>query len=342
MLRRAGAAFLAAVPAANGWAQPAPPPPAAPRPAPGQDDIVVTAPQQQSSIDRQTYLVRDTPEARSATSLDILSRLPSVEVQADNSLRLVGAGTATVLIDGRRVNGDPATVLRNLQGAQIERIEVMTNPGAQFPAQGTGGIVNIVTRRNYQSGLGGSATATGGRFDTYELRLAPTYGTGNWTFSGNAGYFRGDPDTDYRRERFTIGAGGPVLDSSETGVERDPYRYFVGNGTISYRPSDRQTLTLTGTAAHGDFTLARDSLLTPPPCPAEARPSAPTARPRSIFGSSRSIIAAPAHGPARRSPPPRNGAASTSTSRPCFRPTPPPRRRLSSARPAPSSSVRGR
>lgn len=262
-MRRAGVALLAAVPAASAWAQAAAPPPAAaPRPAPGQDDIVVTAPREQNSIDRQTYIVRDTAEARSATTLDILSRLPSVEVQADNSVRLVGAGTATVLIDGRRVTGDPATVLRNLQGAQVERIEVMTNPGAQFPAQGTGGIVNIVTRRNFQSGLGGSATATGGRFDTYDLRLAPTYGTGNWTFSGNAGYFRGEPHLRYQRERFTIGAGGPVLDSSEVGRERDPYRYLVANGAISFRPSDRQTFNLTGNAAHGDFTQARHSLLT--------------------------------------------------------------------------------
>ena len=140
---------------------------------------MVTAPAQQSSIDRQTYLVRDTPEARSATSLDILSRIPSVEVQADNSIRLVGAGIATVLIAGRRVTGDQATILRALQGAQIERIEVMTNPGAQFPAQGTGGILNIITRRNFRSGLGGSATATGGRFDTYYLGLSPTNQPGN-------------------------------------------------------------------------------------------------------------------------------------------------------------------
>ena len=269
-LWRAGAALAAAAQAASGGAQtatpPASPPPAPPaanpRPTPGQDDIVVTAPPQQNSIDRQTYLVRDTPEARSATSLDILSRLPSVEVQADNSLRLVGAGTATVLIDGRRVTGDPATVLRNLQGAQIERIEVMTNPGAQFPAQGTGGIVNIVTRRNFQSGLGGSATGSAGRFGAYDLRLAPTYGTGNWTLSGNAGYFRGNSHTSYTRERFTIGPGGPVLSSSEAGRESDPYRYVVANGSVSYRPTDRQTITLTGNAAHGNFTQARTSLLT--------------------------------------------------------------------------------
>src|SRR5207237_2529784 len=101
-----GSAFGALVSATGASAQsggtppPAPAPaPAEPAPRPGQDDIVVTAPSQQSSIDRQTYIVRDTAEARSATVPDILSRIPSVEVQADGSVRLIGAGAATILID---------------------------------------------------------------------------------------------------------------------------------------------------------------------------------------------------------------------------------------------------
>src|SRR6185295_14817461 len=276
-LWRAGVALAAVAQAAAGWAQAVPPPsrpaaappsrPAQPRPTPGQDDIVVTAPREQSSIDRQTYLVRDTPEARSATTLDILSRLPSVEVQADNSLRLVGAGTATVLIDGRRVNGDPATVLRNLQGAQIERIEVLTNPGAQFPAQGTGGIVNIVTRRNTQNGLGGSATASGGIYHTYDLRVSPTYGAGNWTFSGNFGHGGGQNRYRFERDRFLLAPGGAVPLSSEEGREADEYRYYYGNPSVSYRPDDRRTITLTGTLAHTDLSQDRRSQLIAPAIP---------------------------------------------------------------------------
>ncbi len=198
LLLRVSVAIGALLPSTGAWAQtasppptPAPPPAPSPAPAPspppadtpppetepepqpGQDDIVVTAPTQQSSIDRQTYIVRDTPEARSTTTNDILGRIPSVEVQADGNVRLIGAGQATILIDGRRVQ-DPQTQLRNMTGNQIERIEVLTNPGAQFPAQGTGGIVNIITRRNTQTGLGGSATASGGSYGAYDLRLSPT------------------------------------------------------------------------------------------------------------------------------------------------------------------------
>ncbi len=273
-----GVALGLLAPAANVWAQtasPAPPPgprpapapnppparePAEPEPQPGQDDIVVTAPTQQSSIDRQTYIVRDTAEARSATTTDILARIPSVEVQADGTVRLIGAGNATILIDGRRVS-DPQTMLRNMTGNQIERVEVLTNPGAQFPAQGTGGIVNIITRRNTQNGLGGSATASGGSYGSYDLRVSPTFGTGNWTFTGNLGHGRGEQRSDFERERFSL-QPAPVLVSSEDGRQIDEFRYYYGNGSASYRPSDRRTITLTGTLAHTDFTQTRPSVLT--------------------------------------------------------------------------------
>jgi outer membrane receptor protein involved in Fe transport len=278
----AGVALSVLAPATGAWAQatnppptprpapapapgpvpaPSPPPAAEPAPRPGQDDIVVTAPTQQSSIDRQTYIVRDTPEARSTTTTDILGRIPSVEVQNDGSVRLVGAGQATILIDGRRVQ-DPQTQLRNMTGNQIERIEVLTNPGAQFPAQGTGGIVNIITRRNTQNGLGGSATASVGNYGSYDLRASPTYGAGNWTIAGNLGHGNGEQRADFERERYALTPGGPVLVSSEAGRQTDEFRYYYGNGSVSYRPTDHRTITLSGTAAHTDFTSTRTSVLT--------------------------------------------------------------------------------
>jgi len=272
----AGAAIGLLTPTANAWAQgqgtpgPAPSPPAAERPGERErqpeNDIVVTAPAQQSSIDRQTYLVRDTPEARSASTNDILARIPSIEVQEDGTVRLLGAGNATVLIDGRRV-ADPQTQLRNMTGNQIERIEVLTNPGAQFPAQGTGGIVNIVTRRNTQNGLGGSATASGGSYGAYDLRLSPTYGAGNWTFTANLGHGGGQNRYRFERDRFLLAPGGAVPLSSEEGRQADEYRYYYGNSSASYRPDDRRTITLTGTLAHTDLSQDRRSLLLAPAIP---------------------------------------------------------------------------
>ena len=56
--------------------------------------------------------------------------------------------------------------------------------------------------------------------------------------------------------------GGPVLVSSEDGRQIDEGRYYYGNGSASYRPTDHRTITLSGTLAHTDFTQTRPSLLT--------------------------------------------------------------------------------
>ncbi len=270
---RAGVALATVLPAAGAWAQaanpppaPIPPPPATPpraaepQAASGQDDIVVTAPAEQSSIDRQTYVVRDTAEARSANTLDILVAAASVEVQANGAVRLVGAGTATILVDGRRVSGDPATFLRNMQGAQVARIEVLTNPGAQFPAQGTGGIINIITRRNFLRGAGGSVTCDRGAVRLLRGARGADLGPGQLDAQRNLGLSDGEQHSSYARERFDL-LPAPALENSESGRERGNYRTYYGNGVITYRPAEQQTISLTGNAAHGNFSSRRTSQL---------------------------------------------------------------------------------
>jgi outer membrane receptor for ferrienterochelin and colicins len=282
---------------------PAPSPPEAePEPQPGQDDIVVTAPTQQSSIDRQTYIVRDTPEARSTTTTDILGRIPSVEVQADGTARLIGAGQATILIDGRRV-ADPQTMLRNMTGNQIERIEVLTNPGAQFPAQGTGGIINIITRRNTQNGLGGSATASGGSYGSYDLRISPTYGAGNWTFTGNLGHGRFEQRADFERDRFALTAGRPGAALLEDGEQVDEGRYYYGNGSASYRPTTTARSPVSRHPRPYRLPRTRDSLLTAASLPGGSADVLSTNDANFNYRDLGSTIAAPPPGRASCSPP---------------------------------------
>jgi outer membrane receptor for ferrienterochelin and colicins len=270
-LRGCAAVAALAAPMASAWAQSAPaqpPPPARPSPAPtapppaqaqgspqaapGQDDIIVTAPPEQSSIDRQTYNVRDTPEARSANTLDLLGRLPTVEVRPDGSVRLIGAGTATILVDGRRIP-DPVNFLRNLQGSQIARIEVLTNPGAQFPAASQGGIINIITRHSAVRGLGGSLTAGGGQPDFLNLRASPTWGRGPWNLTGSVGAIHLSFPDHQERERFLVLPAG--LDPISRAVGEDGFVIDAASayGSVAYRPNEHQSLTFTGIFAGNRF-----------------------------------------------------------------------------------------
>ena len=252
MLRRillfAGAAVS---PASGAWAQaspaPAPPPPSPSASSPGQADgeiLVVADPSQRTSIDRDTYVVRDTAEARTSNALDLLARIPSVTVQPDNSIRLLGTAGVTVLIDGRP-SPNP-NILRDLQGSEIARIEVVSNPSAQFSASGTGGIINIITRRNFLNGLRGSLTAAGSRYEGFELRAAPSWTHGNWTISGNLGWTSNGSVSDSTRERLSLDPASTAPDTIENQHSRSRFAFLNGNGQVSYRATPKRTFTFQG------------------------------------------------------------------------------------------------
>jgi outer membrane receptor protein involved in Fe transport len=235
--------------------------------APDQSEEIVVRAQvdQRTSIDRETYIVRDNAQARTSNALDILGRIPAVTVQPDSSVRLLGTTGVTVLVDGRP-SPNP-NVLRDLQGSEIARIEVVTNPSAQFSASGTGGIINIITRRDGAGGLRGSITATVGRYGSYELRAAPTWSSGKWTVTGNLGVTRNGTETETIRERTNLNPASPVPDTFETQEVNGRSRFANANTQISYRLSDKKTITLSGglVGAEARNEIDADLLITPGP-----------------------------------------------------------------------------
>jgi outer membrane receptor protein involved in Fe transport len=253
---------------------PSAPPPAAPpaqqeesvaQPEEEEEIVVRAQSDQRTSIDRETFIVRDTAQARTSNALDILGRIPAVTVQPDNSVQLLGTTGVTVLVDGRP-SPNP-NVLRDLQGSEIARIEVVSNPSAQFSASGTGGIINIITRRDAPGGLRGSITASVGRYGSYEVRVAPTWSSGNWTVTGNLGVTRNGTQSEAIRERTNLNPASPVPDTFETRELEGRFRFANANTQISYRLSDKKTITLSGglISAESRNDIDAELLITPGP-----------------------------------------------------------------------------
>jgi outer membrane receptor protein involved in Fe transport len=260
----AGAALLLFGSASSAWGQISPPggddQASDSKPAAQDDEIIVVAdPSQRSSIDRTTYTIRDTAEARSASTFDLLERIPSVDVTATGQVRLFGRSGVKILIDGNEV-ANPQAVLRNMQGSQIARIEVISNPSAQFSAQGTGGVINIILRRSFASGLAGSATGNVGSFGSYGVRVSPTWSQGRWSVSGGLGASRGTSPSDFEIRRATLGPnGGTVAETFEQGSKRTVARSLTGSFGATYRPSTNQSLTVTANLVHADGVLTSHS-----------------------------------------------------------------------------------
>ena len=144
------------------------------KPAPGKPahtvgEVVVTgeaAVAVQTSIDRKSYDVTKDLQAQSGAIADALRNLPSVQVDPQGNISLRGDPNVTILIDGKPSSlfqGDnKAQALQSLPADSIARVEVITNPSAEFQTDGSAGIINLITKHSRGVGLTGSMRGTVG------------------------------------------------------------------------------------------------------------------------------------------------------------------------------------
>lgn len=107
--------------------------------------------------------------------MEILAKSPNVTVDQNDNISIKGKQGVTVMIDGKvmAVSGtDMANILKGMTSNSVKQIEVISNPGARYDAAGTGGIINIVTRRDQRMGINGSVNAS------YAQGVYPKYSAG--------------------------------------------------------------------------------------------------------------------------------------------------------------------
>ena len=93
---------------------------------------------------------------------EILRKVPGVTIDNNENISLKGKQGVMILIDEKPtyVSADQlATLLKGMQGKNVERIEIMENPPARFDAEGNAGIINIKTKHNKAPGFNGSVNA---------------------------------------------------------------------------------------------------------------------------------------------------------------------------------------
>jgi len=141
--------------------------------------ITVTAAPQayKSSIDRKSYSLANDLQKASGSLADVLRNVPSVSVDAQGNISLRGDPSVTILIDGKPSalfsDMNRADAVQQLPADQFERVEVMTTPSAAFRPDGTGGIINLISRKAApgkaaEATTSGSAhlnVGTGGRYN---------------------------------------------------------------------------------------------------------------------------------------------------------------------------------
>jgi outer membrane receptor protein involved in Fe transport len=242
-------ASAAAIAPAAAYAQaPAKPPPAKPaapaKPAPKEVEGVTVTGQTQAaplttSIDRRTYDVGKDLQATTGSIADALRNIPSVQVDVQGNLSLRGDTNVTIMIDGKpsgifRGDGRGAA-LQSLPADRIERVEVITNPSAEFRADGTAGIINLITKKAQGAGRTGSVRVNLGTRQRSNAGASIGYNSKQTTVTGDVAYrhdTQGQTTLDERLRPDTVNRGTSVY--RDTGRVRAHLNQVNGRLALDY------------------------------------------------------------------------------------------------------------
>lgn len=124
--------------------------------------VTATKPLIEVQNDKIVFNVENSINSTGSTGLELLRKVPGVQIDKDENILVKGKQGVRIYIDGRpsQMTGqDLASILKSMNSADIEAIEVITNPSAKYDAAGDLGIINIRLKKNKNLGTNGSITA---------------------------------------------------------------------------------------------------------------------------------------------------------------------------------------
>lgn len=213
------------------------------------DAIVVTADRLsvETLIDRKVYSVASDVQSTFGSLSDILNVIPSVDVDPDGIVSLRGDSNVMILVDGKPSTEFSGTSagdnLQSIPASDIERIEILTTPPAQFRAAGAAGVINIIMRKRREVGTSGSVQGSLGSGGRSVVGAEGGFSGGKLTASASASYRQ---DLRQRLTQSELITADPVNGMSATSnssiVERIRREVPIVALAASYSFNDRQSI----------------------------------------------------------------------------------------------------
>ncbi len=146
--------------------------------------------------DRTVFNVEGTVNSAGGDGMSLLRKAPGVVVDNNNNIIVLGRQGVLVYIDGKRspLAGEALTsYLQSLPAEQIDRIDIITNPGAKYEAEGNAGIIDIRLKKNENWGSNGSVSSTASQGEYFRSNLSATlnHRQGRWNSFATGGVYQG-------------------------------------------------------------------------------------------------------------------------------------------------------
>ena len=208
-------------------------------------------------VDRMSYNVADDVDSKTATVLDMLRKVPMVTVDGQDNITVNGSSSFQVTVDGKpsqMFSGNPSQIFKMMPASYVKDIQVITNPGVKYDAEGVGGVLNLVTNREATSGqsladafYGSVRVMASTRGGGGGLFLTQQAGKFTWSLNANGSY-NSMPGTTTDVTREMLGAtDGTTTTHSESAMKMP---MGMGNLSASYEFDAQNLISVTAGLMH--------------------------------------------------------------------------------------------
>lgn len=130
-------------------------------------DVVADKQQVLFKIDKKIVNPSQFLAAQGGSAVDILANTPSVTVDIEGNVTMRGSSNFMVLVNGKPTPFSASDALAQVPASSIENIEIITNPSAKYDPDGAAGIINIITKKEAQTGWNGIANLSANTLGSY-------------------------------------------------------------------------------------------------------------------------------------------------------------------------------
>ena len=201
-------------------------------------EVVAQKPLVKMETDKMTYDVESDVDSKSKTVLDMLRKVPMVTVDGQDNITVNGQGSFKVYVDGKpnvMFSANPSQIFKSMPASSVKSIEVVTNPGAKYDAEGVGGVLNIVMnkiggKQNNMNGYNGSISGMINNFG-WNGSVFVSGQQGKLTYSANVTHNHSQTGKmELTTER--IASDGSKMNSFQTSKTKVPFN--MANFSLGY------------------------------------------------------------------------------------------------------------
>jgi outer membrane receptor protein involved in Fe transport len=206
-------------------------------------EIVAQASQMRFEIDKKVFNVDQNIASAGGSASEVLSNIPSVEVDNEGEISLRGSTNVTVWINGKESglsSDNRSQILEQLPAESIERIEVITNPSAKYSPEGTSGIINIILKQDRKAGYYGSVQAGIDSKLGYNASANINFNKGKWEAYANVGFRRrAGEGEEYTYRTNTDEEGNELSYINQDATSTNYNNGLFARAGVTYRPTKK-------------------------------------------------------------------------------------------------------